>query len=94
MADAAQLQDLVSLDHVDHPFPRHLTRWQVFYPVPRTGPRNGQNFRKELGPNFRNLLCPDGPGQQLWESVEHHHDDTDIGERCTELQSAERGARA
>ena len=50
----AQHLDLVSLQHVDHPFPRHTLRWRAFYPVPRPGRRGGQNFRKRSGQNFWN----------------------------------------
>ena len=44
--------NLVSLQHVDHPFPRRRPSLRRSGPVGL--PRGGQNFRKRLGQNFRN----------------------------------------
>ena len=50
---AAQDLNLVSLEHVDHPFPRRKLNLRRFSD-PAGLPVGGQNFRKGLGQNFRN----------------------------------------
>src|SRR5262249_23561983 len=48
---AAQDLNFVSLEHVDHPFPRR--RATLRRPNPVRLPTGGQNFRKRTGQNFR-----------------------------------------
>ena len=49
----AQNLNLVSLEHVDHPFPRRKPNFRRLSD-PVGLPAGGQNFRKGLGQNFRN----------------------------------------
>jgi len=50
----AQHLDLVTLDHVDHPFPRRGAPRRLSYPERPKALRSGQNFRKRSGQSFRN----------------------------------------
>jgi hypothetical protein len=53
VAGPPQYLNLVSLEHVDHPFPRR--RWSLRrFSGPGGLPAGGQNFRKGCGQNFRN----------------------------------------
>jgi hypothetical protein len=52
VARAPQNLDLVTLEHVDHPFPRRYLMRRVWPPLTSSG--TGQNFRKGCGQNFRN----------------------------------------